>query len=325
MAPEQHRVAFDFELAFTNGGGLAGTDFRLDIPGDEVTDVWIAEAIVRDLRLLMVGEIRIRNRRVFAEAHKRAAPAAAHPAHAAQPAAQPAPSLTSATPGQAPRRLVDLSHPIVPGMVTYPGLPVPEIRHHLEREASRVHYAPGVEFQIDVLTVCGNTGTYLDSPFHRYDGGTDLAGLPLERLVDLPAVVVDVGGSATRRVGANELRPFDLAGRAVLVRTGFDRHWGTDAYLRDNPFVTRDAADLLAAEGAALVGIDSLNIDDMGDTGRPAHSILLGAGIPVCEHLTGLGALPIEGARFTAVPAPFRETGTFAVRAFATIPVAIPA
>ena len=204
-------------------------------------------------------------------------------------------------------------------MVTYPGLPAPEIRHHLERAASRGHYAPGVEFQIDVLTVCGNTGTYVDSPFHRYDGGTDLAGLPLERLADLPAVVVDVSGSASRGVGAHELRPYELAGRAVLIRTGFDRHWGTDAYLRDNPFVTWEAADLLVAAGAALVGIDSLNIDDTADPARPAHSILLGAGIPVCEHLTGLEGVPSEGARFTAVPAPFRETGTFAVRAFATM------
>ena len=313
MAPQQHRVEFDFELRFTNGGGLTGTDFRLDILGDDVTDAWIAAAIVRDLRLLMVGEVSIRNRRILAEPHRRAA----------EPATERTPSPSA--PGDGPRRLVDLSHPIVPGMVTYPGLPGPEIRHHLGREASRVHYAPGVEFQIDVLTVCGNTGTYVDSPFHRYDGGTDLAGLPLERLADLPAVVVDVSGSASPGVGANELRPFDVAGRAVLVRTGFDRHWGTDAYLRDNPFVARDAAELLVAEGAALVGIDSLNIDDTADPARPAHSILLGAGIPVCEHLTGLGALPAEGARFTAVPAPFRQTGTFAVRAFATIPSRFPA
>lgn len=216
-------------------------------------------------------------------------------------------------------RLVDLSHPIEAGMVTYPGLPTPSIQPFLEREASRAHYAPGVSFAIDLITLCGNTGTYLDSPFHRYGDGTDLAGVPLERLVDLPAVRIDVTGSLALAVAADALRPYDLAGCAVLVHTGFDRHWGTDAYLRSNPFLTRDAAELLADAGAALVGIDSLNIDDTGDPSRPAHSILLGAGIPIVEHLTGLGAVPVSGARFSAVPAPIRGTGTFPVRAFAAI------
>ncbi len=222
---------------------------------------------------------------------------------------------------EAPRpRFVDLSHPIEAGMVTYPGLPTPSISAFLDREASRAHYAPGVSFAIDQITLCGNTGTYLDSPFHRYDDGTDLAGLSLEQLVDLPAVRIDVTGSAALAIGANAFRPYELAGRAVLVHTGFDRHWGTDAYLRGNPFLTRDAAALLVDEGAVLVGIDSLNIDDTGDPARPAHSLLLEAGIPIVEHLTGLAAVPVEGARFTAVPAPVRGTGTFPVRAFAVVP-----
>ena len=146
-----HRVAFDFEIEFTNGGGLQGHDFRLDVPAEDVTDAWIGDALVRDLRLLMVGDVRIRNRRIIEEPHKRGL--------------EPAPSG-----GAAPtaRRLVDLSHPIVEGMTTYPGLPVPEIRPHLTREASTAHYAPGVTFAIDVITLCGNTGTYVDSPFHRY-------------------------------------------------------------------------------------------------------------------------------------------------------------
>jgi len=302
-----HRVEFDFEIEFTNGGGIRGQGFRLDIPGDDVTDAWIAGAIVRDLRLLMVGPVRIRNRRVFAEAHKRG------------PAGESGGAPASST-RPAPFRLVDLSHPIIAGMTTYPGLPTPVIRPFLAREASLGHYAPGVSIAIDLIELCGNTGTYLDSPFHRHADGPDLAGLPLERLVDLPAVRIDVTGSATRAVDAPALQPFDLGGRAVLVHTGFDRHWGTDAYLRDNPFLTRAAVDHLVAAGAALVGIDSLNIDDTSDLARPAHSELLKAGIPIVEHLTNLGAVPVEGARFTALPAPLRGTGTFPVRAVASIP-----
>lgn len=219
-------------------------------------------------------------------------------------------------------RLVDLSHPIEAGMVTYPGLPTPSIQPFLDRDASRAHYAPGVSFAIDLVTLCGNTGTYLDSPFHRYGDGTDLAGLPLERLVNLPAIRIDVTGSRALPVTADALGKHELAGCAVLIHTGFDRHWGTEAYLRANPFLARDAAELLAEAGAALVGIDSLNIDSTGDPSRPAHSILLGAGIPIVEHLTGLGSVPATGGTFTAVPAPIRGTGTFPVRAFATIPVA---
>jgi arylformamidase len=305
----EHRVEFDFEVAFTNGGGIQGQGFRLDIPGDDVSDAWIADAIVRDLRLLMVDEVRISNRRVFAEGHKRGL---ADDVVGAPP---------DRTPGTASaRRLVDLSHPIEAGMTTYPGLPVPSIEPFLTREASAGRYAPGVTFAIDVLTFCGNTGTYIDSPFHRFGAGPDLAGLPLERLVDLPAVRVDVTGSGSLTIDAAQLRPYDLRGRAVLVHTGFDRHWGTDAYLRDNPFLTAAAVDLLVGEGAALVGIDSLNIDSTTDPARPAHSDLLGAGIPIVEHLTNLGAIPVEGARFTALPAPIVGTGTFPVRAVASIP-----
>ena len=299
----EHRVELDFEITFTNGGALAGQGFRLDIPGDDVTDAWIAHAIVRDLRLLMVGDVRISNRRVLAEAHKRGVALAD--------------ASSNASGG---RRLIDLSHPITAGMVTYPGLPVPVITPFLTREASAAHYAPGVTFAIDVVTLCGNTGTYLDSPFHRHDGGLDLAVLPLERLVDVPAVRVDVTGAMSPAIDAPSLIPFDLGGRAVLVHTGFDRHWGTDAYLRDNPFLTATAVELLVRAGAALVGIDSLNIDSTADPARPAHSELLRAGIPIVEHLTNLGAVPVDGARFTALPAPVRGTGTLPVRAVASIP-----
>jgi arylformamidase len=297
------RVEFDFEIEFTNGGGLQGQAFRLDVPDADVTDAWIADALVRDLRLLMVGGVRIMNRRAIREPHKRGS----------EPALTGVATSTS-------RRLVDLSHPIEDGMTTYPGLPVPDIRPFLAREASAERYAPGVTFAIDVLTFCGNTGTYVDSPFHRYGDGSDLAGLALERLVDVPAVRVDVTGAATLPVDAPALLPYDLAGKAVLVHTGFDRHWGTEAYGHDNPFLTAAAVELLVREGAAIVGIDSLNIDDPADLARPAHSGLLEAGIPICEHLTNLASIPVEGALFSAIPAPVRGTGTFPVRALASIP-----
>ena len=297
------RVEFDFEIEFTNGGGLQGQEFRLDVPNANVSDAWLADALVRDLRLLMVGDVRISNRRAIQEAHKRGL----------------RPAQAGARPLSA-RKIVDLSHPIEEGMTTYPGLPVPQIEPFLTREASAERYAPGVTFAIDVMTFCGNTGTYVDSPFHRYGDGSDLAGLPLERLVDVPAVRVDVTGSTTLAVDAPALLPYDLAGRAVLLHTGFDRHWGTEAYGRDNPFLTPAAVDVLVREGAALVGIDSLNIDDPADSARPAHSGLLAAGIPICEHLTNLAEVPVEGALFSAIPAPVRGTGTFPVRAVASIP-----
>ena len=217
-------------------------------------------------------------------------------------------------------RIVDLSHPVEAGMVTYPGLPVPEIHAVLDRATSAGRYAPGVTFQIDLITLCGNTGTYMDSPFHRWEDGVDLAGLPLERLVDLPAVRIDATGSGSPAVDADAFRGHELDGRAVLVHTGFDRFWRTEDYLRDNPFLTLDAVELLAAAGVALVGTDSLNIDSTVDPERPAHSILLRAGIPIVEHMTNLGSVPVEGARFTAIPAPIWGTGTFPIRAIAVVP-----
>jgi arylformamidase len=217
------------------------------------------------------------------------------------------------------RRLIDLSHPIEAGMITYPGLPAPEVHAFLDRATSEERYAPGITFQIDLITLCGNTGTYLDSPFHRFADGVDLAGLPLERLVDLPAVRIDVRGAPGPGIGVAAFQPYRIAGRAVLVHTGHDRHWRTEAYLRDNPFLTADAAALLIETGAALVGIDSLNIDATTDLQRPAHSGLLRAGIPIVEHLTNLAAVPVEGAWFTAIPAPFSGVGTFPVRAVAAV------
>jgi len=218
------------------------------------------------------------------------------------------------------RRVVDLSHPIRHGMITYPGLPGPEIGVHLSREESRAHYAPGTEFAIDRITMVGNTSTYLDSPFHRYGDGADLAALPLDRTADLDGIVVRVTGAASRAIDRAVFLPHRVTGRAVLLHTGWDRHFGTPAYGTGHPYLTADAAAWLAEQGAALVGIDSLNVDDTADGSRPAHSTLLAAGIPIVEHLRGLDALPDEGFRFHAVPPAVCGMGTFPVRAYAIVP-----
>jgi kynurenine formamidase len=218
--------------------------------------------------------------------------------------------------------LVDLSHPIRAGLVTYPGLPAPTITPHLTREASRGVYAPGTEFAMDVITMIGNTGTYLDSPFHRYADGGDLASLALETLVDLPAVVVHRAAGAGRGIGVDELPDEAVAGTAVLLDTGWSRHFGTPAYGVDAPYLTGESAAELARRGVALVGIDSVNIDDTSADAagaRPAHSALLAAGVHVVEHLTALGAVPAVGAAFTAVPPRVEDFGTFPVRAFAKV------
>ncbi|HEX2174571.1 MAG TPA: cyclase family protein [Nocardioidaceae bacterium] len=213
--------------------------------------------------------------------------------------------------------LVDLSHVIEDGMVTYPGLPGPRISEHLTFDASRSHYAEGTQFAISRIDMVANTGTYLDTPAHRFPGGHDLSALALERCADLPAVVVDAGGSVT----AHDLAGLDLVGTAVLLRTGWDAHWGTERYGdSDHPHLTGEAAQALVEAGAILVGIDSVNIDATTTGERPAHTRLLGAGIPIVEHLTGLHHLPAAGARFTAVPPSVRGMGTFPVRAFAIVP-----
>ena len=212
-------------------------------------------------------------------------------------------------------------------MVTYPGLPGPTLGVHLSRADSVAHYAPGTTFEMATISMVGNTGTYLDAPWHRYADGVDLAGLPLERTAALAGLVVDVTGSAQRAVDAAALAAFDVAGRAVLVRTGWDRHWRSPGYGVDAPYLTGAAARLLVERGAALVGIDSVNIDDSGPSSggeRPAHTALLGAGIGVLEHLTGLEALPTEGFRLHAAPVPVRRFGTFPVRAYAVLDPVIP-
>ena len=215
-------------------------------------------------------------------------------------------------------RIEDLSHVVVDGMTTYPGLPGPRITDHMTREASRERYAPGTEFHIGRIDMVANTGTYLDTPAHRFAGATDLANTPLERMVELDGVVVSAIGR--RVIDLDVLADRDVGGRAVLIRTDHARYWGTDAYLRDHPYVNGGAAAWLVDHGAELVGIDSLNIDDTSGGERPAHTALLEAGIPIVEHLTNLDQLPEDGFRFSAAPVAVRGLGTLPVRAYAVIP-----
>jgi kynurenine formamidase len=214
--------------------------------------------------------------------------------------------------------IVDLSHVIADGTITYPGLPGPVITDHLSRDASRERYAPGYEFQIGHIAMVSNTGTYLDTPFHRFPDGHDLSGLDPARVADVPGVLVD--GTGDQVVGAAALAGLDLAGRAVLVHTGWDRHWGTGRYGDEShPYLGVDAAEALVAAGAAVVGIDSVNIDGTRTGERPIHTALLGAGIPVVEHLRGLDALTGQAFRFFAVPPAVAGMGTFPVRALAVV------
>jgi arylformamidase len=299
----QYRAELDFEITFSNGGSLRGEGFRIDIADPGLTEPGLGAALIADLGLLMADQVEILRYRIITERHKRPVPA------------------DSGGEDSGGLRRADLSHPIEDGMITVPGLPPPRIRaDSVSAGLPPGRYGPGVEFAIGEITLCGNTGTYLDSPFHRYPGGDDLAALPLGRLADLDGVVVDVTGSRTRAVGRAHFLPYQVRDKAVLVRTGWDRHWGSGGYAGAHPFLTAEAAAHLADSGALLVGIDAINIDDTGDPERPAHSLLLAAGIPVCEHLTGLDALPAAGFRFSAVPPRIAGFGTFPVRAYATWP-----
>ena len=296
------RVVFDFEVDFLNQGGMQCQGFRLDIDGTGIRDEDLAEYIVRDLRLLMVGEVRILNKRIIKEQHKRAA---------------------RATAGVVERtgvRLVDVSHTIESAMTTYPGLPGPVICDYLSREASRRTYAAGTEFHIAKIEMVANTGTYLDSPFHRYADGVDIADLDLARLTELDAIVIRTAGMTGRAIERSTVAQADVEGKAVLVHTGWDAHWRTGRYFEGHPYLTQGAAEYLLDNDALLVGIDSLNIDDISGGERPVHSTLLGGGVPIVEHLRGLDRVPASGFRFSAIPPKVRGMGTFPVRACAVIP-----
>jgi kynurenine formamidase len=215
-------------------------------------------------------------------------------------------------------RLIDLSHVVESGMITYKGLPAPIISDHLSREASKPHYAEGTSFHIGRIEMVANTGTYLDAPFHRYAEGKDLSEIPLTSLANLAGLVVRAPANVCS-LGPELFAAHDLAGKAVLVHTGWDKYWRTEQYFQGHPFLMQLAAEHLRDAGAALVGIDSYNIDDVSDSSRPVHSILLSAGIPIVEHLCHLEELPNDGFTFFAVPVKIRGFGSFPVRAFAVV------
>ena len=217
------------------------------------------------------------------------------------------------------RRLIDVSHTVEHGMITYKGFPAPIICDWLSREASRAKYAAGTEFQIGKIEMVANTGTYVDSPFHRYENGKDLSELPLESVADLECLVVRIDSGAGPRIDEIPLAASQVRGKAVLFHTGWDRHWRTDQYFEGHPHLTERAAEWLAKAGAAIVGIDSLNIDSIATGERPVHTVLLGNDIPIVEHMRGLAAVPDTGSRFFAVPVKVKAFGSFPVRAFAVV------
>lgn len=294
----ERRAVFDAVITFANGGGLSTDGFRLDLPAG-ATEQDVPRLLVQHLGLALVGSVELSNLEIVEEAHRGSR------------------GIDTAAAGEAGTRIVDLSHVIREGLTTYPGLPAPAFTPHLTRSDSRARYAPGTEFTMDIVTMIGNTGTYLDSPWHRYDGGTDLAGLDLATLVDLPTEIFHLNDLTTRGIPAEVFWDRDVAGKAVLLHTGWDRHFGAPEYGKGSPYLSAEGVEYLLSQGVVLVGIDSLNIDDTADGTRPAHTLLLEAGIPVVEHLRGLEQLPADGFRFHAAPPRIAGLGTFPVRAFA--------
>ncbi|MCE7041504.1 cyclase family protein [Dyadobacter sp. CY312] len=289
-----YRVVFDFEIEFTNGGGIQGQDFRLDIAGREISDAFLADYIVSDLRLLMVGKVKILNKKYIQEAHKRVA--------------------AEELPGES---LIDLSHIIFDGLITYKGLPAPVICDFLSRENSVGKYDEGTTFQIGKIEMVSNTGTYIDCPFHRYEDGKDLSEIALEAFADLHAITIDATNAI--EIGKSYFENKEIRGKAIIVHTGWAKHWNTEAYFENHPFLTHDAAEYLRDCQVKLVGIDSHNIDDTNGKSRPVHTILLGSEILIVEHLCNLDQLPETDYLFSAVPPKFKGVGTFPVRAFAKV------
>jgi len=290
------RVKFDFEIYFTNGGSVKGEDFRLDIAGDTISDKELADYIVADMRLLMVGETKILNKQIFNEAHKRKA------INTVQE-----------------KLFIDLSHTIEHGLVTYKGLPAPLVCDYLSREESKKFYEEGTSFQIAKIEMVSNTGTYLDCPFHRFENGKDLSEIEIENFTDLDAVVIHAPFSQSLPVTIDHVKGYEIRNRAVLIHTEWANHWNTERYYENHPYLTEEAAQYLRDCQVKLVGIDSHNIDNTQGRSRPAHTTLLGAGILIVEHLCNLHLLPKDGFTFTAAPPKFKGVGTFPVRAMAKL------
>jgi kynurenine formamidase len=291
------RVKFDFEIYFTNGGSIKGEDFRLDITGDTISDKELADYIIADMRLLMVGQTKILNKEIFNEPHKR----------------KPINQTKEAD------LLIDLSHTIEHGLVTYKGMPAPIICDFLSREDSKQFYEEGTEFQIGKIEMVANTGTYIDCPFHRFENGKDLSEVGLESFVDLDAIVIRMPFTQTLEIKEDHLKNYEIRNRAVLIHTGWDSHWNTEKYYENHPYLTKGAAEYLRDCSVKLVGIDSHNIDNTTGKTRPVHTILLGAEILIVEHLCNLYLLPQDGFTFSAIPPKFKGVGTFPVRAMAKL------
>lgn len=287
------RVVFDFDISFTNGGGIQGQDFRLDIAGDTISNQELADYIVNDMQLLMVGKVDILNKYYIEEKHKRQA--------------------VNQLPDD---KYIDLSHTIFDGLVTYKGLPSPVICDYLSREQSKANYEPGTEFQIGKIEMVTNTGTYIDCPFHRFEHGKDLSEIELERFADLDAITINAEN--VTEIGKSYFTGKEIRNKAVLVYTAWAKHWNTPQYFEGHPYLTAEAAEYLKECNVKLVGIDSHNIDDTRGKSRPVHTILLGAGILIVEHLCNLDKLPESGYKFNAVPPKFKGAGTFPVRAYAS-------
>ena len=289
------RVQFDFAIEFTNGGGIQGQDFRLDVDGDDISDRELADYIIMDMRLLMVGTPKILKKKINTEPHKRI--------------------LNNGQHKNSP--FIDLSHTIENGLITYKGLPAPIICDYLSREESKSRYAAGTTFQIGKIEMVSNTGTYIDCPFHRYEDGKDLSQVDVESFADREGIVIRINYKETLAIDASFFRGKDLRDRAVLIHTGWDHYWNSDAYFENHPYLTEDAALYLVQNGAKLVGIDSVNIDDTKGGARPVHTTLLGSQILIVEHLCHLEQVPEQNFTFSAVPPAFKGVGTFPVRAFA--------
>jgi arylformamidase len=293
----EKRVKFDFEIYFTNCGSIKGEDFRLDIQGDDISDTELIAHLVDDMNLLMVGESKILNKEIIVEGHKRKA----------------SPQTTKSD------VLVDLSHTIEHGLVTYKGLPAPIVCDYLSRENSKQFYSEGTEFQIGKIEMVTNTGTYLDCPFHRFEHGKDLSEIGLECFTDLDGLVIRVPFNETLAVTKEHLLNYEIRNRAVLIHTDWAENWNTEKYYEHHPYLTEEAAIYLRDCHVKLVGIDSHNIDDTQSNTRPVHTTLLGAEILIVEHLCNLELLPADGFTFSAIPPKFKGVGTFPVRAMAKI------
>ncbi|MDR2272435.1 MAG: cyclase family protein [Sphingobacterium sp.] len=293
----EKRVKFDFEIFFTNGGSIKGEDFRLDISGDDIIDSALADYIVEDMQLLMVGKVNILNKEILIEPHKR------------KPIDE----------SVAEDFLIDLSHTIEDGLITYKGLPAPIICDYLSREQSKQNYDSDTSFQIGKIEMVTNTGTYIDCPFHRFADGKDTAQTALKDFAQLDAVMIHIPFTETLKITEDHLKNREIRNKAVLIQTGWDKHWNTELYYQNHPFLTEQAAMYLRDCKVKLVGIDSHNIDDTDGRTRPVHTVLLGAGILIVEHLCNLNKLPAENFTFTAAPPKFKGVGTFPVRAFASV------